>query len=322
MLNFNYQIKLFLYFLGIIYFLLLNKFCSNNHQIKLDNTFGDNQGLHPKVIAFKDLWNGYKYWMVYTPYLYGDETKENPVINVSNDLKTWISPKGVNNPLDIPLVCDANNYNSDTHLLFNDKNNQLELFWRYVNNNENKVTIYKIHSKNGINWNKSEIFLESDNRKILDFVSPVIMFNDNVYRIWYVNHKKIYYIEKKGQNITIPRIININYKNDYLTWHFDLIYNEDKKLYELIACAYKKKITKMPLFYISSKDNENWTIPIKIMEPSHNAFKFDSESLYRSSLIYENKRYFLLYSAYDKNRKVGMSIKYGENITNLKPYIK
>ena len=33
--------------------------------------------------------------MEFIPYSYGYETKENLVINVSNDLKIWISPKGI-----------------------------------------------------------------------------------------------------------------------------------------------------------------------------------------------------------------------------------
>ena len=271
----------------ILEFFNLKRYINNNSkQISFQNSLGHNQGYHPKIVFFNNLWNGYKYWMAFTPYPYGDETKENPIINVSNDLKTWISPKGLHNPLDIPLICNKNHYNSDTHLLFNNETNELQLFWRYVNDVENKVIIYIIKSKNGIKWNKKEVFIKSDNRKKLDFVSPVINYYDNIYKIWYVNHKQIYYLEKKGNYFSEPRIININYDNNYHTWHIDLIYNTDKNLYELITCAYKKKIVNMPLFYISSENNIKWSIPIKILKPSKEKNKFDSDSLYRSSLYF------------------------------------
>ena len=193
-----------------IFFMLKKNIHYNSNKIYLNTNLGHSQGYHPKIIYFNNLWNGFKYWMVFTPYPYGDETKENPVINVSNDLKKWISPKGINNPLDIPLNCNKKQYNSDTHLLFNNETNQLELFWRYVNDIDNKVIIYRIKSYNGINWNKKEVFLKSDNRKKLDFVSPVINYYDKIYKIWYVNHKQIYYLEKKGETLSEPRIININ----------------------------------------------------------------------------------------------------------------
>lgn len=278
-----YIFKITLCLIFIFFFLTIINY-SNSNRISLDINLGNNQGYHPKIISFNNLWNGFKYWLVFTPYPYGDETKENPVINVSNDLKIWISPKGVNNPLDIPLNCNNKQYNSDTHLLFNNETNQLELFWRYVDDIDNKVIIYRIKSSNGINWNKKEIFLKSDNRKSLDFVSPVINYSNKIYKIWYVNHKQIYYLEIKEKNCTKPRIININYNNDYHTWHIDIIYNKEKNLYELIACAYKNEIKNMPLFYASSENNIKWSIPIEILRPSKGIYRFDSDSLYRSSL--------------------------------------
>lgn len=305
----------------LIFIILKQNNYSNSNQISLDNSLGNNQGYHPKIIYFNNLWNGFKYWMVFTPYPYGDETKENPVINVSNDLKKWFSPKGIHNPLDIPLNCSIKQYNSDTHLLFNNDSNQLELFWRYVNDVDNKVVIYRIKSNNGINWNRKEVFLKSDNRKKLDFVSPVINYDEKIYKIWYVNHKQIYYIEKNKNNFTEPRRININYDNNYYTWHIDLIYNKEKNLYELITCGYKKKIRNMPLFYISSENNINWTTPIKILKPCKEAYKFDSYSLYRSSLIYENGIYYLIYSAHNKYLEVGIGIMFGKDITKLNPFI-
>ena len=56
---------------------------------------GKDQPTHPSVISFEKKWNGYKYWMVYTPYPEANGEEENPCIAVSNDLYKWETPYGV-----------------------------------------------------------------------------------------------------------------------------------------------------------------------------------------------------------------------------------
>ena len=171
---------------------------------------------------------------------------------------------------------------------------ELEIFWRYVNIENNNIIIYKKTTKNGINWSKKIIFLISQNRLELDYMSPSIIYENKIYKIWYINKNKIYFIEKNGNFISTPRILNINYKSKYNAWHFDLIYNREKKLYELVSCIFinKKNYRKMPLYYTSSKDNLIWDKPVLIMKPSKNKNKWDSEGLYRSSLLYEKGKYY------------------------------
>lgn len=310
--------------IAIISFLLLNDIFYNsfknyhhNNQINLQDPYNTNQGYHPKIISFDNFWHGYKYWMAFTPYPNRDSLKENPCINVSNDLKNWFCPKGLINPLDTP---DKNtSYNSDTHLLYNQETKNLEIFWRYVNHPT--ITIYTKKSNDGINWSKKIIFLKSNNKDKKDFISPTIIYENGKYKIWYVYRNEIYYIEKKRNIITRPRIMSIKYKNNYKTWHIDVIHNKKKNLYELLACAFINWESRqiMPLFYCYSKDNINWSFPNKILEKSKNNSNFDSKGLYRSSLIYLNNTYFLLYSGHNQ-LKVGIGILFGKNIKRLKPY--
>ena len=58
---------------------------------KLDiiSSYGDDQAFHPKVLNFEKPWNGYRYWMAYTPYPGADQRKENPHVCVSNDRIHW-----------------------------------------------------------------------------------------------------------------------------------------------------------------------------------------------------------------------------------------
>ena len=77
----------------------------------------------------------------------------------------------------------------------------------------------------------------------------------------------------------------------------------------------------MPLFYTSSSDNLTWSVPIKILEPSSNPDDWDSEGLYRSSLIYMNNKYYLFYSGHNVKKDCGIGLMTGTNINELKRYI-
>lgn len=319
-----YKLKMIILLsLGVFYIFFNYQNFYNSNEINLETNIGNNQGFHPKVISFSKMWNGFKYWIAYTPYPFRDCTKENPTINASNDLKKWVSPKGLNNPLDIPNKSDNYHFNSDSHLLYNTETKELEIFWRYVNvkNNSLNITIYKKSSKNGIIWSKKNLFLKSENSLFHDFLSPAILYINKTYKVWYVYDKKIHYLEKKGEIILIHKILNINFKNNYYPWHLDLIYNNNKKIYEIIISAYMNENKNFQLFYTSSKDNEIFERPFIIMKPSKNKLKWDSDGIYRSSLLYENGIYYIFYGAHDEKGYSGIGLMYGKSIKNLKPYV-
>ena len=130
------------------------------YKLSVVGPYGDNQSYHPKVLNFKDKWNGYKYWMSYTPYPNGDDMKENPCIAASNDLIHWKTPDGLVNPLDDPEVKEkAMIYNSDAHLVYNNDTNRMETYYRgeeeampYNTNGTLKVREFRGSSKSNILW--------------------------------------------------------------------------------------------------------------------------------------------------------------------------
>lgn len=305
--------------IGLIFRHIYYKTEINSERINFITPKNDKQAYHPKVISFDKKWNGYKYWVAFTPYPKADETEENPVINASNDMVTWYEPNNIKNPLDVPTPSDSQHYNSDTHLLYNENLNQLEIFWRYVNDKDNSVIIYKRTSKDGSNWTEKEVFLVSNNRKNNDWVSPAIILEDNTYKIWYVAKREIYYIEKTGEFISEPILIDVNYKDNHRTWHIDVMYNESKNIYELVTVAYVDVNNRenMEMFYSSSKDNISWSTAIKILSPSIDKSAWDSQGLYRGSLIYIDNKYYIFYSGHDKDMNVGVGLMCGKNIEKL-----
>ncbi len=290
----------------------------NTNKINIITPYNDDQPYHPKVVAFKENWHGYRYWIAYTPYKNANELYENPVINASNDKINWDTPVGLINPLDVPKVSDKKHYNSDTHLLYNPDTDSLEVFWRYVDDELNRVIIYKSTSHDGITWSNKEEFLVSDNRKNRDYVSPAIIYENGKYLIWYVDKKSVYYFEQKGEVISNPVKLDIKYKEKLYTWHIDVVKNNNK--YEMIMVAYyeNQKRNKMDLYYTSSSDNQDWTVPINILRPSTKASTWDNEGLYRSALLIENNKYYIFYSGHNKEYDVGIGLVCGDSIKKLK----
>ena len=90
------------------------------YKLEIISSYGDNEAYHPKVITFNKKWNGYKYWMSYTPYPGGNSGYENPHIAVSNDLINWYAPNKKNISLDeVKNKYKKKRYNSDSHIVYN-----------------------------------------------------------------------------------------------------------------------------------------------------------------------------------------------------------
>lgn len=302
----------------------------NRKELKIETPYKKGGACHPKVVYFKDGFNGYKYWMAYTPYPLHNSRYENPCILASNNLKDWEEPKGIKEPCldDLSYNNDKRVYNSDTHLLFNEDTKELECWWRYVNDkdkNNRQAIIYRRISKNGIDWNEKEVVRKFDNRRRLDYLSPSVIYENGIYKIWYVFKSNIWLtITKDFIEFTEPKLINIDYLWNVNPWHIDI---EKTDLgYEMIYVAFpkgQKHHFNMKLYYSSSGDGVNWEKPMIILEPRKYK-SWDNGGIYRSSLIKVDGSYHIIYTGWSKagnlpgNKHVGLGYVSGSNIENLK----
>lgn len=301
-------------------------YSEHNHnaksRLKIVSSYGDNQGTHPKVLYFENGWNGYKYWMVYSPYPFSDDSKENPHIKVSNDLIHFTEPEGFKNPLsDTPS--DYENmviYNSDPHIVYNDDEDILECYFRRVDDVKDEVIVYKMTTKDGVHWTDKEEVLK-DKRSIHDYVSFAIIYDNGLYRMWYINKNNTLTYEEStdGYNYKNRKVINLKYENSNLkTWHLDVIKTDIG--YEMITVAYESWVGRnsMNLYYSSSSDNETWEVATPIIKPSNNGW--DNGGMYRSSFIKVDGIYYVYYSGVSKEYARGIGLSYGNNIKNLKGF--
>ncbi|MCU7618345.1 hypothetical protein NZ698_14185 [Chryseobacterium sp. PBS4-4] len=180
---------------------------------------------HPDVQYFPNGFNGYKYWMVFTPYFgsVGNEQTskryENPTIVVSNDGINWSGPNGVAGPLQkAPSVNESFSENkvdakqgfwSDVDWTF--ENGKFSLYYRGSmikavalkargaknQNNTKKLgknsqrTIVRQTSTDGINWTPLEAVYTSNTPyapKDNHIISPSIVYNGQKYTSYEVEN--------------------------------------------------------------------------------------------------------------------------------------
>ena len=298
---------------------LLNKSKFNNADkpIQINVEYGSGEATHPKVLYFSEGFNGYKFWMAYTPYYKAQDKYENPVVVVSNDGEKWNPIDGVDIPLDEPSNFKVGvNYNSDTHLVYNDDKKELEVWWRYVEGK--KVILYRMVTSDGKSFSDKEAVLES-NRDKIDYISPSILYDNGVYKMWFIFDDKLMYTQSEDlNNWDNSKELTTNYNDDTLNnWHLDVM--KDSNDYKMVMSSYynSHNHVRMNLYYSSSKNGTDWEDFKVILTPSYATSNFDNMGIYRSSLVKVHDKYYLYYSAICSNESRTIGLIKVKNIKEL-----
>lgn len=288
-------------------------------ELSLINYLGNKQNIHPKVLQFPESWNGFKYWMAYTPYPNGDTTAENPCVAVSNDKFSWTVPNGLVNPLD---PAPPTGYNSDTHLVYRSDTNTIEIWWRHAEESTSTATIYRRTSTDGVNWTAREVLFALNPMSSKDMLSPAVIFEDGKYKIWSCHKGKVKYCESTdsaGRSWTPNTELAIDW-GTLSAWHLDVIKTELG--YEMIICAYEPggNNNSSDLYYLIQNGN-SFTKPKPIIRRSKNKTSIDYTSIYRSCILKEGSEYYIFYSSIAADGKRHMAISYGRNILGLNGFV-
>lgn len=274
---------------------------------------GKDQPIHPKVLYFPELFGGHKFWMAYTPYPNASDAEENPCIACSDDMVTWITPPGVTNPLDVGT---AENYMSDTHLVYNSDTALLEIWYRQVL--DGKEVIYRRTSANGVEWGEREEMFRTPTtgyNGIGNFLSPVIIYEDGIYKIWagsgvpsgYLK----YYESADGTKWELKATTNLK------GWHFDVIHTEEG--YEAFICdtQFCESVT-----YSKSTDGITWDEKTQLLTVGTSG-SWDAKRMYRTSAVKINGYYFVYYTgvASDNTWGIGLTVSTVANdVTSFRGY--
>lgn len=320
MVNYNFN-KLYIFIFFIFTVIGCDKQCDLDDlggrecykELLIKNFAGNYQNIHPKVLYFEQGFNNYKFWMVYTPYPYGDTRYENVCITVSNDGIIWENIKDVTNPI-VPQYC--NGYNSDPHLVYNEDKNHLEIWYRPYSTALLKSRIVRTTSLDGISWSEEQVIFDFDDNQKL---SPVVIYEDNRYKLWICNQGVIQYTESSSDNpfSWLPyRTLSINNKDLHL-WHMDII-NTASIGYEYFICAYEPGETNNSANLYYTVENDNVFSDLQVIIDKGNEYEYKIErSIYRTSVCHVNDKYYIYCSSISENWKRHMMLIACDDILNI-----
>lgn len=297
-------------------------FCTNSvSKLNLVNSdsyiesYYPNNAYHPKLIDLGKEWNGYRFWLSYTPYPKGNDYYENPQIVGTNDLINYSEVKYTEPPL--ANYKKSVRYNSDSHLVYNEELDRLELFWRYTDYDTDYMALYMRYSYDGDNWSDKLVYFETYEKEKYDMVSPAIIRDDGAYKVWYIGHYQLCYRELRNGVWSDPVQTDLSFEDGAYIWHADII--KTNRGYELLGCATtdKKDRKHMNLYFSASEDGLNWETGVKVASPSEDYTVWDGGGLYRPSFIYADNHYIVMYSARNDYNDFGTGLLVGRDMFNL-----
>lgn len=305
-----------------IYYLINRK-----GQVDIKTPDGSNEPYHPSVLFFKDKWNGFSYWMAYTPFPISGKPYQDrwefPCIAVSNDGILW---EDANNgrPLDelTKEQISCRDYFSDTHLVFNKEKDVIELYYRLSEkknsiNGQKGVWLFRRYSKDGLTWSDREVVFAPDDTSVYinhhPAISPAIVYIDKMYKMWYVIENKSmmtihFAVSEDGINWKYASQCNF-FGLSVNPWHIDCLYKDGK--YYMITYDFSQR-----LLLWESKDGVAFKIRKEILTPSKKCGSFYKQTLYRSCLVKDHE--YKVYFSAGNDRKVGIGLMAGATLENLK----
>lgn len=259
----------------------------NRYNLSLIPTYdGSNQSTHPKLLYFPNGWNGYRYWMSITPYPGTDDDFENPCMVTSNDLKTWVVPKGLKNPVTgVPDDVKYGGHYSDSQLVMHD--NIMELWYRSDRGNRKTRNTdyradyyYRTTSTDGIRWSKAQM-MHSSPQSILSLAA---VYRNGQYDFWYTDRSSrlMHAVSKNGTAWTNPQACRIPLPKGYSPWHQDVVFYNNK--YYLLQTGIYHPNYSFDLFLSESTDGIHFTKGTGFY-PSDNDTILRRTWLYRSTFV-------------------------------------
>ena len=143
------------------------------------------QATHPSVKFFPEGWNGWRYWMGFTPYPSGNDAHEDPCLAVSQDGKTWTTPTGFSNPLaDAP---GGTVYNADSELAISPDGATMYYMWRRANTSTRTVDFLVRSSTDGVTWTPEVVAMSHPDYNVANYVSPSLLHDGTQWVMWAVD---------------------------------------------------------------------------------------------------------------------------------------
>lgn len=274
---------------------------------------GDNQPTHPSVIDMVQEWNGFRYWMAYSPYPYGNGAEENPCVCVSNDMYYWSVPDGLYNPIAFneETACDEL---KDPHIVYNDDLDRLEVW--YLGRIDSTIKsggtllLFRKTSSDGVHWSEYEVM-----RELSGYLSPSIVYENGKYKLWAIQPSAsessgvlAYSESSDGKDWSDYTECTFGGKPELQKiWH-GAVSHDDKYRFVFIEASPVSDT----VLYTESSDGISWEEP-KIILQKANFWN----SFYRPCILYSDNRYYCIYGVITQNIEYHLSMSTGDSIDEL-----
>ncbi|ABK46098.1 hypothetical protein Mmc1_3613 [Magnetococcus marinus MC-1] len=237
------------------------------------------QVTHPDVLDFGQPWQGYRFWMVTTPYPFLDESVENPSILVSHDGENWQPPEGLRNPL---VERPTSGFHADPDMFFNPQQQQLWLYFLHTQRHQQQ-DLLRMCSADGRHWSPPVRILSLPYQTIrspglLWYRGEILMLSVNMSggRILELrrSHNGVQWSQPQPVALTLP---------GYTPSHLDLLYDAPSALFFMLIQADPLGGGPNRLFLLSSKDPLVWRCGRRPLLSPLDAPSWAAQTLYRSS---------------------------------------
>src|SRR5699024_6304562 len=270
-----------------------------------DGTF---QPYHPSVLYFGDVrWNGYKFWIVQTPFPIGvppyRDRWECPSILASDDGINWDTPHGAPVPL-VDLTqeqIDRKDYFSDPCLVMN--GSTMEVWYRHTNGADIRFTnVYRMTSEDGFTWSEPEIVLDvADNNNgflpIEYMRSQQIFYENGTYTAFLrTNNNETIRAETNNPSTGVwTNMQEISFDVNHYIWHLGMY--KDDGVYHMTAYDSNYEAIR----YYTSVDGVNFKYIDTILTADGDNETSDYYGLYQAVPVKVKKEWLLYTSATIKN---------------------
>jgi len=251
---------------------------------------------HPDVVLFDRPWNGYRYWMAFTPY--PDGLREAPSIAASNDGVTWEVPGGLTNPLVSQAQVAGINWFSDTDMVYDEDSDKLVLFFRGNRAVPNVERIFRSESSDGRTWTTAgatdlsqlATVINADTGHNSELLSPAVAIEDDgTWRMWTVDNAEdstaftVNVRSSADSGLTWGSPSAVTIPTGVVAWHLDVVRAGGK--YHMLLNGNPTLREGSHLYYLTSADGVTWTGDVSRRSLPLSGFGFDSWRHYRSTFV-------------------------------------
>jgi hypothetical protein len=297
---------------------VINMQKSSKYALNLETIIaGENQVTHPTVHCFDQPWNGYKYYMAYTPFPFADGKQENPCIAVSSDLVNWETPNGLHNPV-ASLYEDNCDELKDPELVYNEDCDELEVWYLgRINSslklNDGPLRLFRKRSSDGITWSEREELYAFTAYKL---ISHSIIYEDSKYKFWGIrcdkNDNGLYYMESiDAKTWSTPNRTSLD---NIAIWHGGVSRIGDKYYFVWMGLnsIYKNKEPGLKIMYAYSTDGINFSKPQPILYCNSSW-----RSFYRPYLVKADNKFYLYYGIIGRDSRWLIALSSGTSLESL-----